>query len=1693
VDAEKAVSIEVARDRIARLFKFVRALYEKRNPAPRQLGDQPWLLQFARIPDHDSIDLLREVHESQPAAQLEEESIDATERLILTVRRPTVTLPPDPPEAVVDWLTDSHKDCRKTVEIISSRNIVREDDTTEVVFFENDPTRSEALEQYQRIWNLWAERERINLAAGEVFGNLYTLHGNLQRESEQFQLVLGDGILVWRRPDGGVRFPLLIRELRLEFDAEIPEFRLVDPGFPTEFYSSLFRSMPDVEGKSIGQIREEAEKLALHPLGRDDVNGFLRRVAATLSSQGEFIEGGEPGPERSHPVIGRAPAIFLRKRTLGFTRAIDAIIEDALQASDFSESLQNIVGISPDEANPSPGEASEIPAIIDANEDSDILFTKEANAEQLQIARNLESFDCVLVQGPPGTGKTHTIANLLGHLLAHGKSVLVTSHRTKALRVLREKVVEELQPLCLSVLDEDAEDGQRLKSSVDGIVERLGMSNAAQLAREVAEFEQERRNLLDTIARLRIDVREARLNEQRYIVIGGEGVRPIEAAKLVAEGSRAHSWVPEPVILSEPMPLGSDEIAVLYGTNATVSADDQQSLSLWMPEPGGLLHPDDFEELVRERQSIEGADRAFGSEFWDPNEIQADSLWALHEGVQEAILATGRLPAWSRAVVNAGIAGAAETMPWDALVAEIRNLYTDSVAAQEALLTHDPQLPPDQDAESLALIFRDIAAEMRRKGRLSFFALIIKKQWKLALNSSRVGSSKRPQLLEHFMALQALAEITARRKALRGRWERQVGAIGGPAPETFRDSLESECLRLVPAMVEALAWFRSVWGSLQQRLIESGFDWTTVKSRVDTQFYDDDNLGRIERAAAEFVLPALSARVTRLHWANIDSKLLGARDKCRSTAKCAPIVRALSSAIESLSASQYRNAFEELTRLHAVAAQAKRRNDLLERLSRVAPAWAQHIRARDGIHASPEVPGDPVAAWRWRQLHDELVKRDQTSLSDLLQDLEHARIRLRDVTAHLVDRMAWYSQQGRTGLAERQALNGWYLANKKIGRGTGKRVPALRRLARSLMTEAQSAVPVWIMPLVKVAESYDPRKSKFDVVIIDEASQSDVTGLFAFYLAKQVIIVGDDEQVSPDAVGERVEETQHLIDEYLQGIPLADLYDGRQSIYDIAKQAFGGTICLLEHFRCVPDIIRFSNALSYNGRIKPLREASASALKPAAVPYRVDGALVQQKVNEKEARAVAALVCAAAEQPEYADKTFGVISLVGEEQARRIEELIRSRLDPAEIERRRLLTGNAAQFQGDERDVVFLSVVDVSEGAPLPLRQQPLFKKRFNVAASRARDQMWVIHSLDPGTDLKPGDLRKMLIEHAINPASTSSLERTEGKKTESPFELDVLRRLIAAGFRVKSQVPVGAYRIDMVVEGFLSRLAVECDGERFHKLEDLDRDLARQAILERLGWRFIRIRGSQFYRDSEKALKPLFEKLTEMDILPLGQDPAGELAPAVNAITESVRARAAELIADEDFGLPAASSSRWSRRARYRRADEPGAPAGASGREGQATDSVQAKDFNDQERPPKANGALGPDVDNAALTVAEAEKDQERASPDAAPGNTDYQLRLEALRESTKTPDGNNRARSATAASQNDAPAMGTLVERLRARSFRLVDNRRSGGSLWVLGNRDLAPFFEELKAEGIKFIFTERGGRSTGHRPAWFTKSDC
>src|SRR5260370_4145353 len=197
--------------------------------------------------------------------------------------------------------------------------------------------------------------------------------------------------------------------------------------------------------------------------------------------------------------------------------------------------------------------------------------------------------------------------------------------------------------------------------------------------------------------------------------------------------------------------------------------------------------------------------------------------------------------------------------------------------------------------------------------------------------------------------------------------------------------------------------------------------------------------------------------------------------------------------------------------------------------------------------------------------------------------------------------------------------------------------------------------------------------------------------------------------------------------------------------------------------------------------------------------------------------------------------------------------------------------GEPASFQGDERDVIIISTVFRVDPATPPGRVPAMTgnaaMRRINVAASRARQQMWVVHSVDPDR-FRDGDLRGALIGHCRDAGTATAPPADLLDACESQFERDVLQKIMTRGYRkVSVQHSVGRSRIDIVVEGPHARLAVECDGDRWHGPDVWHRDRARQQVLERASWTFERIRGSAFYSDPDAALLPLWQRLAGLGI----------------------------------------------------------------------------------------------------------------------------------------------------------------------------------------------------------------------------------
>jgi superfamily I DNA and/or RNA helicase len=261
-------------------------------------------------------------------------------------------------------------------------------------------------------------------------------------------------------------------------------------------------------------------------------------------------------------------------------------------------------------------------------------------------------------------------------------------------------------------------------------------------------------------------------------------------------------------------------------------------------------------------------------------------------------------------------------------------------------------------------------------------------------------------------------------------------------------------------------------------------------------------------------------------------------------------------------------------------------------------------------------------------------------------------------------------------------------------------------------------------------------------------------------------------------------------------------FEPQSNLYELLSARFPQVIRLTEHFRCMPEIIGWSSKQFYDDRLIPLRQFGTDRLDPLQVVF-VEGAYTEGRDtnvrNPIEAKHIVEKLHELLDDPAYGGKTIGIIALQGSGQVRLIETMIVESIDPAIREQRDLQVGTPPQFQGDQRDVVLLSMVVTSPGRALGLREE---QRRFNVAASRARDQMWLFTSVRPD-QLKSNDLRWSLLTYVQNPPPwqrpvpefADVQEDVRQQPFESLFEQRVFLRLRRRGYHVIPQYPVTELR----------------------------------------------------------------------------------------------------------------------------------------------------------------------------------------------------------------------------------------------------------------------------------------------------------
>src|SRR5262245_6295172 len=1362
--------------------------------------------------------------------------------------------------------------------------------------FDDDPSRSVALNSYlEEEWDPWAKRILPLIKANELYDQLYSLHQRLSVEGDRIEILWGHLLLAWNYSEEvKVNHPILVTPLNLDFHPERRNITLT-PAHARTTHLDL-ECLRDLDFPNKDEILKYLAKINNSELPPEvwnhkqmsgiaaTVTGFLSKASVEDTNLYKNQPVAQPTTSPT-PTIYNAPVIFVRQRARHFW--IDDAKEAAdsvLAGADLPSFIRSLV------TDPNINGFPILEDYTDADcakvDDGELFFPLEYNDQQKEILDKLKGRFGVLVQGPPGTGKSHTIANIVSSLLARGKRVLVTSQTENALRVLRDLIPQEIRSLCVSQLGSDTESKKQLNDSVVEIGKRLALRKSQEPEQKIKNIRLELDRIREEQARLHNLIKDWVELDSCKITIDGAEISAHQAAKECSQGELDHAWLPDKIAPETEPPLSDAEMKELCALLRDIETQDRYACLQYLPDPEKVQSPENISGYFADLSSSSTRARdtvVLRAEWQDQLRVaQPEELRKVTSLLESARSDLKQLDSdWQLRLLNLMGSGDSQMAFWREFLQACSDLYERTFHPFQAIqgfdiVIHD--LPPDFDHQAaLEELRRSIEngnspSNFTARLRLSKFA-------KLLFDSAKVDG-KKLSTLDRIELVRAHFSYETYLKKLELRWEQGIRNVDGPR----RDQ---KALMPLADIETRLKNFRSVAQWIDRYFNQIRTALVCLGCPVHKQIFHNGSslaehletlLGQLAEDRKSVVTQYLSEY----------QKYLGAE----SLAKDAHALWAeLATAIKDRSIDAYKKADEELLRLWRIRPGVVRLKDLFKRLHGVAPNWASQIHDAARVSGAEAIPKDWMSAWRWQRINEWLIRLHNRESAESLQYLlERARKKERELITQYVTERTWQRQIANIKDHQYMALTAWANAMKQFGKGTGKYAQRHLASANKAMIEAVGAVPVWVMPLFRVVQSFNVEPGIFDVVIVDEASQCDLRALPVLYRGKKVLIVGDPEQISPGNVGILKEKVYELNRQFLSILPYPERFDIDHSLYAITSTIPEiDRILLTEHFRCVPPIIEFNNHLcpSYGGRLEPLRRPSTRELldPPIQTVFAENGFKNNNDVNEPEAEKLVEALVRLCRDPRYVigekknqKRTMGVISLLGAKQAKYISNLIARHpdLDEREMEERRIICGDAYDFQGDERDIMFLSLV-IAPNAPFSPQVKEDARQRFNVATSRARDQVFLFHSVQLRDIKNPECVRHKLLSWYLNPpkseieAGLAILRQT----ADSDFEIDVGERIINRGYAVIPQYrPFPSdfqYRIDLVVQGENSRVAVECDGDRWLGPEKWEYDQNREAQLRRAGWKFWRISGSAFYRNKEKALAGLWEFLEDAGVDPNG------------------------------------------------------------------------------------------------------------------------------------------------------------------------------------------------------------------------------
>ncbi|MDY3974173.1 MAG: AAA family ATPase, partial [Veillonella caviae] len=700
-----------------------------------------------------------------------------------------------------------------------------------------------------------------------MFKTLFNANQKIQNESETLELMIGSGQLFDKSKK--VSHPLLLRKVTIQLNPTENSIEVYDVGAETELYSALLSGESFINQLAIQDIQEEVDEFNYHPFDLEETRKFFKNIIHKLSPTGNFLEKNEvlSGNSTDTLFIKMRSVLFIRRKLDGLPEFIDKMVSYTQHIEKLPLSIRVLVGEdgAPEKNIKLVEKTFEEELAETSGEDTEILLSKPANKEQLEIARQIELHDSVIVQGPPGTGKTHTIANLIGHFLSKGQRVLVTSYTSKALKVLKEKLPEKLQSLCVAVI---ADDKKETEKAIDGISEEINNSNSRVVFEKVTKLKKERLQVINELTNIRKNIYAIKYNEFNTIAYEGESISLSQMGRFINENKEKLNYIPGEVSLKSSFPLSNSELVTLYSSNVDITTEEEKSLNISIIDPSDLVEPNQFRVLIEkekgQKEEIQRLKSSLNAEVKRQGEmlridfgdgvIRFDLVGTINLELLNSIISDIHplSETWMQTVALDGILGGSASEKWQILINQVEaakqivNEVTSLIFGKKIEIRTD-------DLKSIIDIITKMKSAYESNGSIGFWTKLVNRDFskveKLVFIDGHKVSS-----LEDCDVILAYTRLVQVRLTCANCWDSLLVKYGVPsfAELNVDNNFEQIATTYITSIKRCLSWHIDDISKLEQELLKNNIDCQCLLQLNESQ-YTTESVDKINKFARDII------------------------------------------------------------------------------------------------------------------------------------------------------------------------------------------------------------------------------------------------------------------------------------------------------------------------------------------------------------------------------------------------------------------------------------------------------------------------------------------------------------------------------------------------------------------------------------------------------------------------------------------------------------------------------------------------------------------------------------------------------------------------------------------------------------------------------------------------------------------------